>query len=161
MQENTEDNPFRQYAFALYGRQGVAEKLLHLQDQYGLNINMLLLMAWLGRCRQRVDSAFIDDCLVRIGALDTKLIQPLREVRRNIYRLLGNNKHYHHAKALELALETVILDELYQQAITTPPGSIGEFCMADNVHDYCRSQTDMHEKALLQALDFYQQDSFV
>lgn len=156
MQQDSDNNPFRQYAFARYQQPGVADQLLHLQDHYGLNVNLLLFMAWLGQCRQRVDAAFIKTCVLQIQTLDKTIIQPLREVRRNIRQQLGDDEHYRQAKALELSLETLVLDKLYQQAVTTPPPAVGEFCMADNVHDYCNRERSGHiDQQLLQKLDFY------
>jgi uncharacterized protein (TIGR02444 family) len=76
------DGVFWRYSLALYGRPGVAEACLALQDAQGIDVNLLLFCCWAGD-RGKVLSA---EDLVRLiesaGPWYEAVVKPLRSVRR-------------------------------------------------------------------------------
>lgn len=79
------DNPFWQFSLRVYAAPGVAGECLEIQDRLGVDVNILLYVAWLGATRGvTLDHADI----ARIGnaAADwsADVVQPLRAVRRKL-----------------------------------------------------------------------------
>jgi uncharacterized protein (TIGR02444 family) len=76
-------HPFWDYSLALYSRPGVAEACLALQDQYGLDVNILLFCTWCGdEGPGRLQPEQISRCLSATREWQQRVIQPLRAVRR-------------------------------------------------------------------------------
>jgi len=79
------DNPFWRFSLAVYAAPGVADECLGLQDTLGIDVNVLLLCAWLGSVRRLVLTA---DDLATIEAAARPwreaAVQPLRAARRAI-----------------------------------------------------------------------------
>lgn len=102
---------FWAYSLALYGRPGVAEACLALQDRFGADVNLLLLGFW------RAHRGFIGwapgelDRAQAAAAPVNAVLQPLRQARRALKALQADEpaavKLYEDAKALELQLEQV------------------------------------------------------
>ena len=71
------------YAVALYAQPGVQAACLELQDEHGLDVNLLLFSAWsAAQGPGLLDIAAIRDCESRVAACRTELIEPLRQLRR-------------------------------------------------------------------------------
>ncbi len=51
---------FESYAAALYGRPGVAEACLELQERVGADVNLVLLACWLAARGVRLDGPGVD-----------------------------------------------------------------------------------------------------
>ena len=64
-----------------YGKPGVAEACLALQDRYGLDVNMLLFCCWYGCTRGPLDEATLDRILSFADPWATHVVRPLRAVR--------------------------------------------------------------------------------
>ncbi len=76
-------HPFWDYSVRLYGKPGVADACLYLQDRYGLNVNCVLLCAWIAADgRGALTSAHLATALRRIADWEAQAIRPLREIRR-------------------------------------------------------------------------------
>lgn len=76
---------FWRYAVAVYGREGVQARCLHLQDAHGADVNILLFVAWLAEAQGR--SLAPADCRRLIAATEEwrrGVIQPIRTVRRRV-----------------------------------------------------------------------------
>jgi len=76
-------HPFWDYSLDLYGRPNVADACLALQDQYGLDVNVLLFCVWCGSAGPGVLGA--DElrlCLSATRDWQQRVVQPLRAVRR-------------------------------------------------------------------------------
>jgi uncharacterized protein (TIGR02444 family) len=75
-------NPFWDFSIALYRRPGVAEACIRLQETLGIDVNVLLYLAWLGVERGRALSA--DDvaaAVARARDWHDGLVRPLRGLR--------------------------------------------------------------------------------
>lgn len=119
MHDNTQmlpiaDNPLWQFALATWQKPGVANILLRLQDEHGLNVNLLLLMLWLGE-RQVIINATQQALLQEtIEALDSEVLLPFRHIRRHLKSIPGLPPSlYDQARHLELAFEQWQLTRLY------------------------------------------------
>jgi uncharacterized protein (TIGR02444 family) len=74
---------FWQFSLAFYARPGVAEALLALQDEAGLDVNLILFGCWLGLSgRGRADRALIDRARTAAEPVRAQVIVPLRRLRR-------------------------------------------------------------------------------
>jgi uncharacterized protein (TIGR02444 family) len=83
MVERFRDNPFWDYSIAIYGKPRVADACLFLQDRYGLDVNLLLFCLWLGASgRGYLDEREIDACRMRTGDWRSRVVEPLRDIRR-------------------------------------------------------------------------------
>jgi uncharacterized protein (TIGR02444 family) len=79
------DNPFWQFSLEVYRVPGVQQECLEGQDKLGLDVNVLLLAAWLGAKRGVVLPA-ADFLRIRVAAVgwSEEVVQPLRSVRRTL-----------------------------------------------------------------------------
>lgn len=77
------ETPLWDEAVALYGRPGVAEACLFLQDRLGADVPLLLFAAWLGlRGRALGDEAErVED---EVAAWREEVVRPLRAIRRRL-----------------------------------------------------------------------------
>lgn len=74
---------FWRFSLLVYGRPGVAEALIGLQDRAGHNVNMMLFALWLGLCEgMRLDAAGLKRARMAIARLDGAAVMPLRRLRR-------------------------------------------------------------------------------
>lgn len=75
-------SPFWDFSLALYARPGVEAACLELQDTHGLDVNLVLLAAWLAAAGRRLEAPLA----MRLRALgdgyQARVMQPLREARR-------------------------------------------------------------------------------
>src|SRR5690606_3057428 len=76
------NNPLWAFADALYSSHGVEETCLHLQDEYGVNVNLMLWCCWLEGRRVELSSMLLDRARHAIEAWDADIIKPLRRARR-------------------------------------------------------------------------------
>jgi uncharacterized protein (TIGR02444 family) len=86
------DNPFWQYSLQVYANSKVREICLQLQDEFSLNVNLLLLGGW--TANQNIQLSAEDYCQLgqMIAPLEQQGIRPLRQIRRNLsLRTLLNN----------------------------------------------------------------------
>jgi uncharacterized protein (TIGR02444 family) len=103
------EHPFWNYSMALYGKPGVAEACLRLQDGCGLDVNLLLYACWLAASGYEPPSQedwrrLIDGT----AAWRTQAVEPLRGVRRFLKEAKGIPQSAvlrERVKALELAAE--------------------------------------------------------
>ena len=73
---------FWNFSLAVYGEAGVASACLRLQDQRGLNVNLLLFCGWLGVTgRGALESRDWQALVEWTRAWDDKVVLPLRGVR--------------------------------------------------------------------------------
>jgi len=116
-------NPLWDYALKAYAAAGVAPACLLLQDEFGIDVTLLLYAAWLGHSDQQLS-------VQHLGALDAavtdwrvRVVHPLRSVRRQLRGNAGASDFYAGVKALELRAEQQQLGMMYaffQQAGQLP-----------------------------------------
>ena len=107
------DNEFWRFSLAVYGRPGVAEECLALQQAIGADVNVLLFCGWAGA---RGISLYRDDIEKIIGhvfAWQDHVVGPLRNVRQDMRSLKFEGSESFRAKIKNIELEA----EQIEQAI--------------------------------------------
>ncbi len=109
------DNPFWRFSLAVYAAPGVADSCLRLQDGFGVDVNMLLFVAWVAADRRArlapEDVQRIEDSAAR---WHKSLVKPVREARRQLKASGG--PVYAGIKAAELKLEQIEQALLYDRS---------------------------------------------
>lgn len=101
------------YAVARYGRSGVAESCLRLQDNAGADINMLLTAAWLAEQGRRWQRAEVRGLIALCAGWREHCILPLRAVRRYLKEQSETPSLYMQVQTLELETEMHQLQRLH------------------------------------------------
>jgi uncharacterized protein (TIGR02444 family) len=76
------DSPFWRFSLAFYRAPGVADACIDLQDQAGVDVNMLLFLLWNATLRRALARPTVEDLDRRIGAWRDATVIPLRALRR-------------------------------------------------------------------------------
>ncbi len=106
------ENPFWQYSLKLYTRDGVESLCLHLQEGYGVNVNVLLWACWLAERRAVLDEAKLQQGLTLLAPFQRGYVEPLREMR-NTLALPIQQVLRKKILAAELEAEKVVQKALY------------------------------------------------
>lgn len=107
------DNPFWDYSLARYESDGVATVCLRLQDEFGLDVNLLLYAAWLADIGERLDEAHLEVLDTRVVDWRDSVIGPLRALRRQLREYPAAAAVREEIKALELRAERQQQDQIY------------------------------------------------
>ena len=123
---NWQADAFWQYSVDIYARTGVAETLITLQDNFGVNVNLCLLCSYIqrsGNVLQQTQLEELEQALVRTD----KTLQPLRAERRDAKhpnpdcykQLLAEELEWERQQQQDLidALNRMSLDDGKQQVI--------------------------------------------
>ncbi len=77
--------PFWDFSIAVYGANAVQDECLNLQDQFGLDVNLLLLCAFLGAVHGvTLTSDDIASARQEVGQWHDEIVRPLRAARRSL-----------------------------------------------------------------------------
>ena len=77
------DNPFWDYSLAVYGKPGVADACISLQDEQGIDVNILLFVCWLATVRDvPVEADEIRRAIDHTAGWRDHVVRPLRNIRR-------------------------------------------------------------------------------
>ncbi|MGH1470427.1 MAG: TIGR02444 family protein [Cellvibrionaceae bacterium] len=77
------ENPLWEFALALYSKPLVEETAIVLQNEYGVNVNILIWMCWLEKEGCRIDEDTIEGAERVIQSLHKDFVLPLRALRKN------------------------------------------------------------------------------
>ena len=75
---------FWQYACDFYGRPSVTNTCLALQDELGLNVNLLLLLCWCEQNNKQLSSEQISLLTQTVSRWHREYTKPLRQLRRKL-----------------------------------------------------------------------------
>jgi uncharacterized protein (TIGR02444 family) len=79
----TDAEAFWAFSLEVYAKPQVAELCIALQDEYGFDVNLLLLGLWVAETqRKALDAERIRELREAVAPLNDNLVQPLRRVRR-------------------------------------------------------------------------------
>lgn len=118
-------NPFWDFSLAVYGRPGVPACCLSLQDQRGVDVNVLLFAAWAGlECGIRLSAEELVRLDGAVAGWRDEVVRPLRALRRRAKA--EDEVFYRRMKAAELEAERVQQDRLFTTAgfIPQPGGGV-------------------------------------
>ena len=105
------------FSLAVYANRQVAQWCLGLQNQAGANVNILLLLWWLGEKEVSVDATQLNTLHKTAMLFDDQLLKPLRELRKKAKTRCAASL-YQEIKKVELALEKHQQEELLTQLLT-------------------------------------------
>ena len=84
-------NAFWTFSARVYARSGVTDACLKLQDDFGLDVNLLLFCLWsAAEGPGRLDAADVDRLTELVGQWQSETVQPLRAIRRQPREALGD-----------------------------------------------------------------------
>jgi len=129
-------NDFWQFSLALYGQPDVARECLELQDKFGLNINLLLFCAWLGRRGVVLGRDDLEGASRLIASWHDHVVHPLRGVRRQM-KLHQDDVSALRAEVQRIEIEAEQVEQAmlfdYAQRITSRSGNDA---VTRNVNEY-------------------------
>ncbi len=142
MKSDDLNNPFWQYSLEVYAKPEVAELCLSLQDEFGLDVNVLLFCGYLGSLGK------VFPCEVMSNNQTFKAITALIENNRELRRSLKavDLVLYEQAKSLELQLEKCKQGQMFRVYESLPE-------QADLVVD-CRHNIALYLDAIAPSLGF-------
>ena len=85
------DHPFWDFSLATYGKEGVADACIALQEAHGADVNVLLFCAWAGCHGVRLDRAQIEAACGAVRGWHEEVVRPLRSVRRRLKSALDGS----------------------------------------------------------------------
>jgi uncharacterized protein (TIGR02444 family) len=79
------DSPFWNFSLAVYGANAVENECLGLQDQFGIDVNLVLLCAYLGAVHgAALTAGDIASARAEAGLWHEQIVRPLRAARRSL-----------------------------------------------------------------------------
>jgi uncharacterized protein (TIGR02444 family) len=118
------------YALEVYGRPGVEELLIDLQDAHGQCVPYLLWAIWMAASGREADEAAMRNAAELARAWQDAAVAPLRRIRRELkMRVSAGSPHARDSlrqsvEALELEAERMLL-QMLEDASPRTPGSCG------------------------------------
>ncbi len=107
-------NPFWDFSIAHYAIDGVAPACIALQDEYGLDVNVVLYAAWWGARGMRLEPGHLNAIETAVSPWRNRVVLPLRELRRQWREYPGDGEFLDAVKALELQAERRQQDMMYE-----------------------------------------------
>ncbi len=120
------DNPLWQYSLSRYSLPGVEALCLVAQDDYGIDVNLLLLAAWLGEQGLVLTAADVADIDAAVEPWRREVVLPLRALRRQWRGLPAVAGLRDDIKALELRAEQQLQEQLWRYCQSRGFGSWGD-----------------------------------
>jgi uncharacterized protein (TIGR02444 family) len=124
----TKASPFWRFSLAFYRQQNVADACIALQEQSGVDVNLLLFLLWHAARRRAFTATQVAVLEQRIGAWREMTVVPLRAVRRALKlppALVepGTAEALRtRIKAVELEAERLQQEAMYELASAAPLG---------------------------------------
>ena len=104
------DHPLWDFSLATYGRDGVADACIALQEAHGADVNILLFCAWAGRNGVRLDRAQIEAACETVRGWHEDIVRPLRSVRRRLKSPLDGSPPSELQSALRARVQKIEID---------------------------------------------------
>jgi uncharacterized protein (TIGR02444 family) len=122
------ETPFWRFSLHFYRQAGVAEACIALQDECGVDVNLLLFLLWLAAGRRQLSAANVKELDAAVGDWRQLTIVPIRDVRRKLKGVatpIEANKQEAfrtRIKAIELEAERLQQEALYSRSRSAPLG---------------------------------------
>ena len=123
------DTPFWRFSLSFYRQAGVAEACIALQDDCGVDVNLMLFLLWLAANGRQVSLENIKELDQTVRSWRDLTIIPVREVRRKLKAAptlveAGKQEAFRtKIKAIELEAERLQQEALYARSRLTPRDS--------------------------------------
>jgi uncharacterized protein (TIGR02444 family) len=124
----TQGSPFWRFSLQFYRLPHVADACIALQEESGVDVNLLLLLLWQSSHRQQLSAADIALLESKIVGWREATVMPLRAVRRILKTSPGlvappsAEAFRNRIKAVELEAERLQQEAMYELAQTAPLG---------------------------------------
>jgi len=126
-QASAQGSPFWRFSLRLYRAPGVGDACIALQEEAGVDVNLLLFLLWQATERRALTTADVKALDSTIGGWRDTAVIPLRNVRRALKSAPGlvdpNTAEAFRTriKAVELEAERLQQEAMYALAATMPP----------------------------------------
>jgi uncharacterized protein (TIGR02444 family) len=123
------DTPFWRFSLNFYRQAGVAEACIALQDDCGVDVNLMLFLLWLAASGRRLSVDNIKELDEAVRSWRDLTVIPIRDVRRKLkgtQTLVETGKQEAFRtkiKAIELEAERLQQEALYARSRSAPSGS--------------------------------------
>jgi uncharacterized protein (TIGR02444 family) len=127
-QASSQGSPFWRFSLRLYRAPGVGDACIALQEEAGVDVNLLLFLLWQATERRALMAADVKALDETIGGWRNAVVIPLRNVRRALKSSAGlvdpNTAEAFRTriKAVELEAERLQQEAMYALASTEPRG---------------------------------------
>src|SRR3954471_16666239 len=121
-------SPFWHFSLGLYRAPGVADACIRLQDEAGVDVNLLFFLLWNASLKRRLSSAEVQALDSRVAGWRNTAVIPLRKIRRALKSTPGviepgaAELFRTRVKGLELEAERLQQETLFAPGQPTPPG---------------------------------------
>ena len=109
------NSPLWRFSNNIYRKEGVSEILLHVQDKFFIDVNMILFVAWLASINRSLTATDIQDAQKLVSLWRVMVIVPVRNIRRSLKDFSGIDYLYEDVKKLEIDSEKEELKILYEK----------------------------------------------
>ena len=114
-------NPFWDYSLFVYDAPGVAAACLSAQDDWGLDVNVVLYAGWLASMGRELTAEHLEGVDGAVVGWRIRAVEPLRRLRRDLKTLPGADELRQQVKALELSAERRQQDVMWRYFNAAPP----------------------------------------
>jgi len=154
------ETPLWRFTLHFYRQAGVADACIALQDECGVDVNLLLFLLWLAAGGRQLSVEDIKELDEAVRPWRELTIIPIREVRRGLkgVRTLveaGKQEAFRtRIKAIELEAESLQQEALYSRSLSSPLGREAETTAAAhaNIAAYAQSLAAGFPKAAVDCL---------
>ncbi|WP_420549772.1 TIGR02444 family protein [Curvivirga sp.] len=124
--DEKQGNPLWEFSLKAYSKDKLAQNCLLLQDDYHLDVNLILLFVWTGLSGAKLTDESTETLIRHAKAWRETAVEPLRNIRRGLKSDVGavtktmSNHLREDVKALELAAEKIQQDMLMDVVVKLP-----------------------------------------
>lgn len=138
---------FWNFSLTLYAESGCAERCLELQNQWGLDVNLVLFCLWYGKSFGTLPHSILTDALDFSQHWRSQVVQPLRDLRVDMKQQTALASHFpfnefeelrENIKKLELAAEQRQQEQLQRIAENSDLSECEEDAGLENLRSLCR-----------------------
>jgi uncharacterized protein (TIGR02444 family) len=122
-------SPFWRFSLRFYRQPQVADACIALQEEAGVDVNLLLFLLWQATRKRAFSAAEVEGLEARIGPWREMTVVPLRALRRALKSPPGlvaagaAEEFRTRIKAVELEAERLQQEAMHELARTAPPGA--------------------------------------
>jgi uncharacterized protein (TIGR02444 family) len=126
---STSDTPFWRFSLAFYRQAGVAEACIALQDDCGVDVNLMLFLLWLAAGGRQLSMDNVKELDAAVRDWRELTIIPIRDIRRKLKAAptlveAGKQEAFRtKIKTVELEAERLQQEALYRESGSAPRGS--------------------------------------
>jgi uncharacterized protein (TIGR02444 family) len=127
--------PLIVYSVGLYAHDAIKTKSLHLQNEYGVNVNIVLWLCWLDSNRLHLSPKVLEDALAIVQSESQTLLEDIRTLRLKIsqsqsFTRVQEQLVRKHLVAAEVAVEKILLQRLQDLTARQTPVGAEDECLS-------------------------------